>query len=165
MSDARSPIIVVEADLELEEHQRAVEEMEEAYALDPFGNSGPLDDDVRNRLVEGLRAHPTTVILLAYDGSQPVGIATCFRAFSTFAARPILNLHDLAVIPTYRGRGVGRQLLSAVEAKARALGCAGVTLEVLEGNTVARKLYAEMGFASPAYNEGAGQALFLSKRF
>jgi GNAT superfamily N-acetyltransferase len=117
---------------------------------------------VRERLVEGLREHPTTVILLAYDGPRPVGIATCFRGFSTFAARPILNLHDLSVIAEYRGRGIGRKLLAAVEDKARELGCAKVTLEVLEANP-ARNLYDTAGYKSPIYGEGSGQALFLTK--
>ena len=164
MGDAHPPIEVVEADLALPEHQRAVVEMEDAYALDGFGNGRPLEDDVRERLVEGLREHPTTVILLAYDGPRPVGIATCFRGFSTFAARPILNLHDLAVIPACRGRGIGGLLLSAVETKARSLGCAKVTLEVLEGNDLARRLYTAMGFTSPDHGNGAGQVLFLSKQ-
>ena len=57
---------------------------------------------------------------MAYDGARPVGIATCFHGLSTFVARRLLNLHDLAVIPEYRGKGVGRRLLAAVEDKARA---------------------------------------------
>jgi len=73
-----------------------------------------------------------------------------------------LNLHDLSVIAEYRGQGVGRLLLAAVEEKARALGCMKVTLEVLEANP-ARKIYEAMGYASPDYQNGAGQALFLSK--
>jgi GNAT superfamily N-acetyltransferase len=161
-NDAHSPIEVMEADLALPDHQRAVLEMEDAYALDLFGNGRPLEDEVRERLVEGLREHPTTVILLAYDGPRPVGIATCFRGFSTFAARPILNLHDLSVIAEYRGRGIGRKLLAAVEDKARELGCAKVTLEVLEANP-ARNLYDTAGYKSPIYGEGSGQALFLTK--
>jgi GNAT superfamily N-acetyltransferase len=136
--------------------------MLDAYASDPMGGGAPLADDVRERLVSGLREHPTTVILLAFDGAKPIGIATCFRGFSTFAAWPLLNLHDLAVIPEYRGCGVGRKLLAAVEEKARALGCTKVTLEVLEANP-ARKLYESMGFASPVYYKGSGQALFLTK--
>jgi GNAT superfamily N-acetyltransferase len=162
MSPHSLAIEIVEADLARPEHQRAVCEMLDAYARDPMGGARPLAADVLERLVPALREHPTTVILLAYDGARPVGIAVCFRGFSTFAARPLLNLHDLSVIPEYRGRGVGRQLLAAVEAKARSLGCAKVTLEVLEANP-ARKLYETMGYASPEYYKGSGQALFLAK--
>src|SRR5262245_36641587 len=162
MSQLDSTVEIVEADLTLAEHQRAVCEMIDAYARDPMGGGQPLAADVCERLIPELREHPTTVILLAFDGTRPVGIAACFRGFSTFAARPLLNLHDLAVIPEYRRRGVGRQLLEAVEEKARALGCSKVTLEVLEANP-ARVLYEAMGYASPEYYKGSGPALFLTK--
>jgi ribosomal protein S18 acetylase RimI-like enzyme len=96
--------------------------------------------------------------------AEAVGVAVCFVGFSTFKARPLLNIHDLAVIPTHRGRGVGRKLLDAVERKARERGCCSVTLEVLEKNVGARRLYAAAGFGQPTYNEGqGGGALFLSK--
>jgi GNAT superfamily N-acetyltransferase len=162
MSDEISAITIVDAELTCPEHEAAVLEMVDAYARDPSGGGQPLAEDVRARLIAGLREHPTTVILLAFDETRPVGIAACFRGFSTFEARPLLNLHDLAVVPEYRGRGVGRRLLAAVEEKARALGCTKVTLEVLEANP-ARDLYQAMGYASPVYYEGSGPALFLSK--
>jgi ribosomal protein S18 acetylase RimI-like enzyme len=162
MSDDGSTITIIDAELTCPEHEAAVLEMLDAYASDPQGGGQALGDEVRARLIPALREHPTTVILLAFDGSRAVGIATCFRGFSTFSARPLLNLHDLAVIPEFRRRGVGRQLLTAVEEKARALGCTKVTLEVLEANP-ARALYRAMGYESPVYYQGSGQALFLTK--
>lgn len=162
MSESEASCTIVDADLNCAEHASAVLEMLDAYASDPQGGGQPLGEQVRARLVPALREHPTTVILLAFDDRRPIGIATCFRGFSTFSARPLLNLHDLAVIPEYRGRGIGRQLLAAVEEKARSLGCTKVTLEVLEANP-ARALYSAMGYTSPVYYKGSGQALFLSK--
>src|SRR5262249_60715742 len=97
------PIEIVEADLELAAHQRAVVELTDAYAMDPMGNGRPLSDEVRGALIPGLRAHPTTMIFLAYQGGNPIGIATCFRGFSSFAARPLLNIHDLAGVPAPPG--------------------------------------------------------------
>jgi GNAT superfamily N-acetyltransferase len=111
---------VVEADLGQAEHQRDVVAMTAAYALDKMGSGEPLSSDVLERLVPALRAHPTTLIFLAYRGAEAVGIATCFLGLSTFTARPLLNVHDLAVVPEHRGRGVGRALLAAAEAGARA---------------------------------------------
>jgi ribosomal protein S18 acetylase RimI-like enzyme len=162
MNKHATAIEILEADLARPEHQQAVCEMLDAYSRDPLGNGKPLDDEVRERLVPGLRANPQTMILLAYDGARPVGIAACFLGFSTFAARPLLNIHDLAVIPDYRGRGIGRRLLCGVEEAARKLGCCKVTLEVLEANP-ARKLYEAIGYSSPDYQNGAGRALFLAK--
>jgi GNAT superfamily N-acetyltransferase len=159
-----APLHVVEADLARAEHARDIVALTEAYASDPMGNDGPLPRDVLDALVPALRAHPTTVVLLAYEGDAAIGIATCFVGFSTFAARPLLNVHDLAVLPGWRGRGVASRLLDAVETKARALGCCKVTLEVLENNAPARALYGRKGFAQATYGDAGGGALFYAKR-
>ena len=158
------PWQIVEADLDRVEHQRAVVALIDAYAADPMGSGQPLSDSVRAALVPGLRRHPTTLIFLAYDSDAPVGIAACFHGFSTFAAKPLINIHDLAVLPSHRGRGIGRRLLDAVEQRARTLGCCKVTLEVAENNRRARRLYEAVGFAQTVYAEGQGGALFFSKR-
>ena len=71
-------------------------------------------------LVDGLREHPTSLVFLAFDRNRPVGMATCFIGFSTFAARRIINIDDLHVPAEFRSRGIGRRLLEAVEAKATA---------------------------------------------
>jgi ribosomal protein S18 acetylase RimI-like enzyme len=128
-----------------------------------MGNGRPLPPDVLARLIPGLREHPTTIIFLAYVDETAVGIATCFLGFSTFAARPLINIHDLAVLPEHRGEGIGRSLLEAVERKARALGCAKVTLEVQEHNVLARRLYEAAGFANVIYGEVTGGSLFYGK--
>jgi len=145
------------------EHQRAIVALTDAYARDPMGNGAPLAPDVAARLIPGLRGHPTTLVLLAVVAGVPVGIATCFLGFSTFQARPLLNVHDLAVLPEHRGMGLGRRLLEAVESKARVLGCCKVTLEVLEDNRAARRPYARAGFGQAVYTDAAGGALFYSK--
>jgi GNAT superfamily N-acetyltransferase len=158
-----SSVTVLEAELDRPEHQRAVVDLLDWYAKDPMGNGRPLSDEVKKALLPGLRAHPTSLIFIAYQGEEPVGIAVCFRGFSTFAARPLVNIHDLAVLPDRRGRGIGRLLLQAVERKARSLGCCKLTLEVQEGNRRARAVYEAAGFSRSVYEEEAGPALFLSK--
>ena len=87
----------------------------------------------------------------------------CLEGFSTFACKPLVNLHDLAVIPAYRGQGVGARLLESVEAIARARGSCKLTLEVLSGNGTALGVYARSGFAQYQLDPAAGQALFLQK--
>ena len=154
---------IVEADLDLTEHQHAILELTDAYAGDPMGNGRPLSDEVRRALIPGLQKHPTTVIFLAYQGSDAIGIANCFIGFSTFAARPLINVSDLAVLPGYRENGIGRLLLEAVERKAREIGCCKLTIEVQENNHRARHVYKSVGFAQAIYVEEAGGALFLSK--
>lgn len=154
---------IIEADLNLSDHQRDVLQMTAMYAEDAMGNHAPLPADVMQRLIPGLQQHPTTMVFLAYSEGQAIGIATCFLGFSTFAARPLINVHDLAVAPEHRGRGVSRALLQAVEAKARTLGCAKVTLEVQENNYRARSVYSAAGFAQAVYGDHTGGSLFYSK--
>jgi ribosomal protein S18 acetylase RimI-like enzyme len=159
MSDIR----IIEANLSDPVHQAAVLELTRDYARDPMGNGADLAADTRARLVDGLRQHPTTLVFLALRGERPVAIATCFIGFSTFAARPLINVHDLHVGKAVRRRGVGRALLEAIESKARALGCCKITLEVQEQNHPARHLYQAQGFTAGEYEPGAGGVLFRQK--
>ncbi len=158
-----SAVEIVEADLNRPDHQSTVLELIDAYARDPMGNGGPLSEDVMERLIPGLRGHPTSMVFLAYSDGAAAGVAVCFLGFSTFAAQPLINIHDLAVLPTERGRGVGRRLLEAVADKGRTLGCCKLTLEVQENNQRARRLYESVGFAQAVYQREAGGALFMSR--
>ena len=162
-SQTDSPFRYVQADLANADHQAAVLAMVDAYSRDPMGDGKPLAAEIRERLIPGLRQHPGTLVFLAYDGATPVGVAVCFLGFSTFAAKPLINLHDVAVVPTHRGRGVGRGLLAAVEAKGRELGCCKLTLEVLDQNNRALRTYVAAGFKRYALQPGAGEAIFMTK--
>jgi len=155
---------IVEADLNCPVHQAAILALVDAYCSDPMGGGAPLPEANRERLIPGLCGMPTAHVFLAYHGDRAIGIAVCFRGFSTFAARQLLNIHDLAVLPESRGMGVGRSLLAAVEQKARDLNCCKLTLEVQERNHRARGLYQSFGFAQAEYQSEAGGALFFHKR-
>jgi ribosomal protein S18 acetylase RimI-like enzyme len=157
MSDLR----VLSADLDDPLHQAAILSLTDAYARDPMGGGAALASEAKARLIAGLRAHPTTQVFLGFIEGKPCGIATCFRGFSTFAARPLLNLHDLAVLDDARGHGLGRKLLEAVLEHARATGCCKVTLETQENNTRAQTLYRSLGFAQGCYVEEAGGTIFM----
>jgi len=117
----------------------------DSYAMDPIGGGEALAPEVRERVVPALRDHPTSLVLLAFVDDEPVGVAVCFFGLSTFRARPLLNIHDLAVLPEFRGKGVGRGLLRAAEEHARREGCCRLTLEVRDDNA-ARALYRRVGF-------------------
>lgn len=140
----------------------------DSYARDPMGGGKPLAADVRERLVPGLAAHGGAFSLLAFakgvGGAEAVGLANCITGYSTFAGRPLVNIHDMAVLPAARGRGVGRALMLAVEDEARRRGACKVTLEVLSGNTAARALYASLGYGDYALDPEAGTALFWDKK-
>jgi ribosomal protein S18 acetylase RimI-like enzyme len=151
------------ADLSNPEHQRDVVKLTAAYASDEMGNGAPLPAEVLERLIAGLQAHPTTIIFLAYADDQAVGIATCFVGFSTFAAKELINIHDFAVLAAYRGQGVGKALMRAVENHARQRGCVKLTLEVQQNNLRARRIYESAGFAQAVYGESSGGSLFYTK--
>lgn len=145
MKRPMSPV-VREADLAQPVDASAVVTILDSYAFAAVGGSEGLSPDVRARLIPALQQLPTTLVLLAFVDDAPVGIAVCFFGLSTFKARPLLNIHDLAVLPEHRGRGVGHALLQAAEEHARRTGCCKLTLEVQEDNPRARALYDRFGF-------------------
>ncbi len=158
-----SQITVIEADLSRPDHQEATVHLLNAYAMDPMGDGKPLSQTARRDVIPGLRQHPTTLVFLAYRGTEPLGLAICFRGFSTFAARPLVNISDYFVFPEHRGAGIGRRLLGAIEQRARELGCCRLTLEVQDYNHHAKRVYAAAGFSQATYVSGAGGSLYLTK--
>jgi ribosomal protein S18 acetylase RimI-like enzyme len=134
------------ADLANPDHQQAIVELLDMYCRDAFGDGQPLGDRARQNLIPGLIEHGGARVLLAYDGELPVGVAICLKGFSSFRGGPLLNIHDLAVAPAYRGRGVGRALLQGIEREARQFGGCKLTLEVRSDNARAQALYERSGF-------------------
>ena len=143
-------------------HSAGIVEVLNSYASDPVGGGKPLSPEVQQRLVPGLRDHPTTFALLELHHRRAVGVAVCFLGFSTFLARRLLNIHDLAVVPEFRRQGVGRALLDAVEAHAIGCGCCKLTLEVQDDNHPARGLYERFGFGDFVVGNSAATR-FMSK--
>ena len=121
-------------------------ELLDAYANDPMGIGQSLTAEKRCRLAADLASNPTAHCLLAEHAGQAIGVTTCFLGYSTFQARPLLNIHDLAVLPGWRGRGVAGQLLAAITELAVDLNCCRVTLEVREDNPRALQAYQHAGF-------------------
>lgn len=141
----------------------AIARLMEEYARDPMGGGKPLPEGVAERLAAELAQRPQALTLLAYAGDEAAGLLNAFEGFSTFAGRPLLNLHDVVVSRRFRGRGIGRLLLAEAERIARERGCCKITLEVLEGNQVARAAYEKAGFGAYVLDPAAGRALFWQK--
>ena len=137
--------------------------MLDAYASEPAGGGTPLSDFVKSNLVPSLAARPQIFSVLAFDGAMPVGLVNCIEGFSSFACRPLVNVHDVAVAASHRGRGVAAQMLQLAEHIARERGACKLTLEVLSGNASANRLYARIGFASYQLDPAMGHAQFLQK--
>lgn len=156
-------INIIDANLSDEAQLGNIIEVIDAYAREPAGGSAPLPQNVRERLLRDLRHVDNAVVLAAMDDDRTVGVAVCFRSYSTFKARPLINIHDLAVLPEYRGRGVGTALLAAVEGRARTDGCCKLTLEVLDDNFGAHRLYQSLGFEDGGPGANETTTLFMQK--
>lgn len=157
---------IVKANLRDAGHQSAVVAMMDAYSQDPMGDGKPLSNYAREHLVTGLIEHPTTIVFLVFENTTPCGIATCFRGFSTFAAKPLINVSDFYVESRLRGQGIGKQLLLAIEHEARTTGCCRLTLEVQQNNSTARTVYGNFGFRQAVYAADAngGGSLYMVKQ-
>lgn len=156
-------LIVLPVDYLNGAHRTALVMLLDAYARDPMGGGEALADDVKARLCDDLAARAGAASFIAWLDGQPVGLINCLEGYSTFKAQPLLNVHDIAVLPGHRGQGVGQALLTAAEAHARERGCCKLTLEVLTGNSPALRSYLHFGFAPYALDPAAGQASFMQK--
>ena len=159
-------IRVTRADYANPVHAAALVMLLDAYASDPMGGGEPLSDFAKGHLVPSLAARPQAYSVLAFasaDDSVPVGLVNCIEGFSTFKCKPLVNVHDVAVLAGYRGQRIGEQMLALAETIARERGACKLTLEVLSGNTGAEKLYRRVGFAYYELDPAMGQAGFMQK--
>lgn len=140
------PYTIRQANLALATDRETLARLTDHYARDAMGGGQGLSDHALTHLPDALARHPALFALIAEHNGEPVGHALCILGFSTFAAAPVCNVHDLSVLPSARGQGLGRALMQAVEAAAHERGCAKVTLEVREDNHVGRSLYGSSGF-------------------
>ncbi|WP_018610528.1 GNAT family N-acetyltransferase [Uliginosibacterium gangwonense] len=134
------------------------------YASGPSGGGEPLSDEICRSLPEQLMNWPGFVSFIVWDEGRPAGLINCFTGFSTFRAKPLLNVHDVVVHADYRRRGVARTLFAAVETEALARGCCKITLEVLAGNAGARAAYEQFGFQPYELDPAMGCAIFMEKK-
>jgi GNAT superfamily N-acetyltransferase len=79
--------------------------------------------------------------LVAECGAEILGIAHYLFHRSTTTVAPTCYLQDLFTAGAARGKGVGRALIDAVYARARAAGSAHVYWQTQESNATARRLY------------------------
>ncbi len=157
------PLTVCRADYANPAHAAALVSLLDAYAQDPMGGGQALSAFAKTNLVQALAARPQAFSVLAFDGDRSVGLVNCIEGFSTFACQPLVNVHDVAVLPGYRGQRIAEQMLAVAETIARERGACKLTLEVLAGNVGAIRLYERVGFAGYQLDPAMGQARFLQK--
>lgn len=87
----------------------------------------------------------TAFAAIAEQEGKPVGMALYFYNFSTFLGRRGLYIEDLFVEPAMRGRGIGKQLLAYLAAKAVREGCGRMEWWVLDWNAPSIAFYQSLG--------------------
>lgn len=135
----------------------------EDYAADQMGGGKSLTTFVKQNLVKELSKIPHATTLICYVEKQPSGLLNCFEGFSTFKCQPLINIHDVMVLKEFRGLGISQLLLNKVEEIARNKNCCKITLEVLEGNEIAKNAYRKFGFEGYALDPAMGNAMFWEK--
>ena len=157
-------INVIAVDYDNPKHAQDLVSMLNMYALDAMGGGDALSDFAKANLIAESKKRSTVRAILAYAGEQAVGFAICIEGFSTFACKPLLNIHDFAVHPDFRGQGIANKMMQYLTALSVELGYCKMTLEVLEGNTRAQNLYRSEGFAPYELNPEFGGAIIMQKK-
>ena len=158
------PIEVIQADYQNEQHTTDLLFLLSDYAMDVMGGGEPLSEYTQKHLIGNLKQQSNVFTVLAYVDGKPAGIANCVVGFSTFAAKPLVNFHDVSVVKAFRRQGITNLLFDKVEQIAKDMGCCKLTLEVLQGNDVAKAAYAKEGFAGYELDPKMGQAVFWQKK-
>ena len=155
---------IVQANYDNQKHRQIICDLMNHYAQDPMGGGEALTKEVLDNLVAGLKAFGKATTFLVYDNDKAIGLINCILGFSTFKAKPLMNIHDVIVKDGYRGKGVTQLMLKAVEELAVELGCCKLTLEVLEGNKPAIRAYKKYGFDGYELDPNMGKAMFWEKK-
>ena len=157
------PMRILQANYSDACHAQAIVQLLDVYAQDPAGGGTALSEFAKQNLVQELAKRPHAFSVLAFDGDAAVGLVNCIEGFSTFVCMPLVNVHDVVVLASHRGRRVGEQMLALVNSMAVKRGACKLTLEVLQGNRSAMALYERFGFASYQLDPTMGSAQFLQK--
>jgi GNAT superfamily N-acetyltransferase len=99
-----------------------------------------LTEDAARRDMLGAACHTD----LAFLGAEAVGIATWGWIYKSFAARRGIFLEDLYVQSAHRGQGIGKAMLLALAARARA-GGGFLEWQVLDWNAPSITFYKQLG--------------------
>jgi ribosomal protein S18 acetylase RimI-like enzyme len=109
----------------------------------------PAGDAALRDSLTALLADPRAgAVLIARRGGRAIGYAAlCFGFSIEFRGRDAF-VDEIYLAPEARGAGLGRALLRALEAEARACGVRQLHLEVEQHNEAARRLYLQEGFGA-----------------
>ena len=105
--------------------------------------AGVFDEPIRPDLARRFLATPNYRIFVALDGDLVVGMATGFTHFHPDKDEEFF-INELGVGDDYRRRGIGEQLMRALLAEAKAMGCPDAWLGTEQTNAPALALYRKL---------------------
>jgi len=114
--------------------------------IETMGDTEGIDVKLIAENCQNFLSEANSHILVAEIGGVVVGFVN-FATRKTILHRGLSGLIDeLIVAKSYRGKGVGKQLLSSVIEKSRQLGCCEVEISTEKTNIKAREFYRQCGF-------------------
>ena len=96
-------------------------------------------------LRDGFGEKPLFKVVMAEWEGAVVGFAFYFYNYSTWLGRPGLYLEDLFVMPSHRGKGIGKALLVHLAQIALRENCGRFVWQVLDWNTPSIQFYESLG--------------------
>jgi len=107
---------------------------------------GAASNDVKNRAFfsQFIGSDNGVLHLYRYEG-KVIGFSTIYNGFSSTRAETIAILNDLYVLPAYRGKGYGRELVDHAVEVARSRGYSRLQWLTAQDNDKAQKLYKTLG--------------------
>jgi predicted GNAT family acetyltransferase len=119
MMEPPTDVKIVKVDYTNKEQSKDLCNLLNGYAMDPKGGGEPIAPETLESLPSQLQSFGNATSFILYvtenDGTHSkthsAALANCILGFSTFNARPLLNIHDLFVKDGFRGRGFSQMLL------------------------------------------------------
>ena len=154
---------IIRADLNNPIHCAATLALTRLFANDERHINLPKHPDLDHALIPSLKNNPAAHVFLAFDRLSPAGLCIGFTNFDALLASKTLYLNLLIVPETHRGKGIARRMLEHIEDRARKSLYKGITLEARGDNTLAVRLYHELGFKGPEYTSPVTSYGYFSK--
>lgn len=95
--------------------------------------------------LEKLLAQPDFFVLAAYVNDQLVGGLTAYVWDQYYSDKKLAYVYDLAVLPMYQRKGVGRLLMAEIQHRCREAGFAEVFVQAEQEDTHALDFYRATG--------------------
>jgi len=131
-------------------------EMVDLPAIMPLLKAAYVEQEGRNavlplryeqQLRETLSSQNNIRVIVASIKDKPVGISLAFLHPEPAIGGRTLELQDLVVLPSWRGKGIGSRLMAETETVAAREGCKKIILSVSVDNSVGQRLSRKLGYS------------------